>query len=477
MRTLRSERGEEQAVAARRTESADAREIDALLGPPDESVFGRVNVIHLLERANLAVTLAGEGGEVVGHASFLDHPIGGLVDPAHWEPYMQEHFQAGTLTPLNTLFLHLFVAQPGFAPDSVREILRAVFHAVPELHFICLLSPHLHPLDPVLEEVFEPLQTHPDAPPCVALISHRHHYCPRLHVRQGREEDHDGLLHIVSEQSAELGEILGGYSLATLLEKQDPQHQTAVCEDAHHLGSRQLEPPARWERVPRSAEQTVPHVDLPQNITRGVYGYRESGGAAVGFMSVSTDVELEVLDQSFDLGAFGGLYRPSPDPHPAPPPDSPTEPAADQGGAVEDGGGEVGQQGAPEASSQQPNVFCVQMFVMDKEHETRWGSGRGHAGQRTDGEAVRSLCLDPKRLVNVLTAATTYPEEQPPHQSERPPAPGPGALLTGPGGRRPTRRRRRRRRLALCCARTLINAVTVAVEPGPPLGPSLPSCR
>ena len=44
------------------------------------------------------MTLAGEGGEVVGHASFLDHPIGGLVDQAHWEAYMQKHFQAGTLT-------------------------------------------------------------------------------------------------------------------------------------------------------------------------------------------------------------------------------------------------------------------------------------------------------------------------------------------------------------------------------------------
>ena len=44
------------------------------------------------------MTLAAEGGEVVGHASFLDHPIGGLVDQAQWESYMQEHFQAGTLT-------------------------------------------------------------------------------------------------------------------------------------------------------------------------------------------------------------------------------------------------------------------------------------------------------------------------------------------------------------------------------------------
>ncbi|CAL8321359.1 unnamed protein product [Boreogadus saida] len=314
----------------------------------------------MMERANLAVTLAVRGVRWCVHASFLDAPYRGLVDlGAIWE-----RLQAWSTSGCRSTRSSSTSSWPaGFAPDSVREILRAAL--------ICLLSPHLHPLDPVLEEVFEPLQTHPDAPPCVGLISHRHHYCPRLHVRQGREEDHDGLCTSSRSSPRSWGRSWAATPWPTLLEKQDPQHQTAVCEDAHHLGSRQLEPPARWERVPRSAEQTVPHVDLPQNITRGVYGYRESGGAAVGFMSVSTDVELEVLDQSFDLGAFGGLYRPSPDTHPAPPPDSPTEPAADQGGAVEDGGGEVGQQGAPEASSRQPNVFCVQMFVMDKEHETR----------------------------------------------------------------------------------------------------------
>ncbi|CAL8312281.1 unnamed protein product [Lota lota] len=314
MRTVSSVCGEEQAVTVRRTESADAPEIDALLGPSAGTVFGKVNVIHLLERANLAVTLASERGEVVAHACFLDHPIAGLVDQDHWESYIHQHFQAGNHTPLNTLFLHLFVAQPSFAPDSIREILRAVFHAITELHYILLVSPHLHDLDPVLEEVFEPLTTQPDPPPCVALVSYRHRYCPRLHVRQARVEDHDELLHMLSGQSEELAERFSCFSLARLIEDQSRQHQAAVCE---------------------------------------------SGGMVVGFMSVSADMDVELLDQSFDLSAFGGPYKPTAD--------DLSEPGADQCGGLEDDG----QREAPEGSSALPNVFCIQLFVMDKDHESR----------------------------------------------------------------------------------------------------------
>lgn len=50
------------------------------------------------EKANLAVTLANEKDDILAHASFFDHPIGGLVDPAHWEPFLQKHYGAEKCT-------------------------------------------------------------------------------------------------------------------------------------------------------------------------------------------------------------------------------------------------------------------------------------------------------------------------------------------------------------------------------------------
>ncbi len=47
-------------------------------------------------------------------------------------------------------------------------------------------------------------------------------------------------------------------------------------------------------------------------------------GTAVGFMSVCTDVNVELLNECFELGAFHGLRKPHPDdeiePHKSPTP-------------------------------------------------------------------------------------------------------------------------------------------------------------
>lgn len=46
------------------------------------------------EKANLAVTVCDEEEQVLGHASFFDHPVAGLVVAAEWETFVQKHFGA-----------------------------------------------------------------------------------------------------------------------------------------------------------------------------------------------------------------------------------------------------------------------------------------------------------------------------------------------------------------------------------------------
>lgn len=50
------------------------------------------------EKANLAVTLANERDEILAHASFLNYPLGDLVDQANWEPFLLKHFSVKNCT-------------------------------------------------------------------------------------------------------------------------------------------------------------------------------------------------------------------------------------------------------------------------------------------------------------------------------------------------------------------------------------------
>ncbi|XP_070782300.1 cilia- and flagella-associated protein 61 [Enoplosus armatus] len=319
MRTITSASGQEETVTVRRSESADALGIDSLISPSALAVFGRVNVIHLLEKANLAVTLANEKDDILAHASFFDHPVGDLVDQTHWETFLQKHFSAEKCTPLNTLFLHLFVAQPDFTTASVKEIMRAVFNAVAELEYICLVSPNVGGLEAALDEMFEPLQRLTDpGPQCLALICHRPEHCPRLHIRPARVEDHDDIMRIFAEQTKLLSADQP-YFLAELIEAQNEENHTAVCE---------------------------------------------SDGVAVGFISVTSDVDLKRLHGSFELSEFNGLYK---------------EPAAQSDAREDEEEKRKTQTSQQEETpstgaghlSEKSNAFCIQLFIIDKNYEMR----------------------------------------------------------------------------------------------------------
>ncbi|XP_040467757.1 cilia- and flagella-associated protein 61 isoform X2 [Falco naumanni] len=271
MTTVTSSRGNTEVVSARRTESRDISDIVSLFSHFTEVVFGRIDVTYLLEKANLALTLCTEKNEVIAHAVFLDYPNWNITDQSDWESFLHENYANNRCTPLNTLFMHLFVAKEEYAAGCSQEIFRRAFITVPELQFILVFIPADENLEPDMGNVFEKMMTTPGSvvdANFTLLVCPRHRYHPQLYVRKARVEDYDDLMPIWTHQSETLKETYSEYFLADLIERQDEENQAVVCED---------------------------------------------GGTAVGFMSVCSQVNVSLFQECFDLGPFHGLCKPHPE--------------------------------------------------------------------------------------------------------------------------------------------------------------------
>ncbi|KAM6082825.1 cilia- and flagella-associated protein 61 isoform 2-T2 [Chlamydotis macqueenii] len=271
MATITSSRGNTEVVSARRTESHDVSDIIGLFSRFTEAVFGRIDVMYLLEKSNLALTLCNEMNEIIAHAVFLDYPNWNITDQSDWESFLHENYVDNKCTPLNTLFMHLFVAKEEYAAGCSQEIVRRAFITVPELQFILLFIPADENLEPEIEDVFEKMTA---APGSVAdadftlFVCPRHWYHPQLYIRKARLEDYDDLMPIWTRQSETLKETYTQYFLADLIECQDEENQAVVCE----------------------ADDT-----------------------AVGFMSLCSQVNVTLFQECFDLGPFHGLCKPHPE--------------------------------------------------------------------------------------------------------------------------------------------------------------------
>ncbi|XP_066243088.1 cilia- and flagella-associated protein 61 isoform X1 [Saccopteryx leptura] len=271
MSILTSPRGRVEVVHCRRTESQDIYCIKNLIRNFTNKLFGRINVIYLLEKANLAITLSNDKEEIMAQATFLDYPNWNVAKQDDWVSVFRELDSEMPCTPLNTLFMHLFVAVDEYSVGCCKEIIRTVFKAVPELHFIFLVVPSYMSLGSTLITVFDQVGNVPSLTydeDFAVHICHRHSHYPQLHVRRARVEDHDDLMPIFMRHDTILKEVYGEYFLAELIEAQDQENHAVVCEVE---------------------------------------------GVAVGFMSVCSRVNLQLLHQCFDLGPFHGLCFPHPD--------------------------------------------------------------------------------------------------------------------------------------------------------------------
>ncbi|XP_026973890.1 cilia- and flagella-associated protein 61 [Sagmatias obliquidens] len=271
MSVLTSPRGKVEVVHCRRTESQDFYCIKNLIRKFTQKLFGSLNIISLLEKANLAITLHNDQEEIMAQATFVDYPNWNVAPQDDWVSVFRELDSEIPCTPLNTLFMHLFVAVDEYSVGCCKEIIRTVFKAVPDLHFIFLIVPSYMSLGSTLITVFDQVGNIPSLTydeDFAVHICHRHSHYPQLHIRKARVEDHDDLVPIFLHHDTILKETYGEYFLAELIEAQDEENHAIVCEVE---------------------------------------------GVAVGFMSVCSRVNMQLLHECFDLGPFHGLCTPHPD--------------------------------------------------------------------------------------------------------------------------------------------------------------------
>ncbi|KAI4538114.1 hypothetical protein MG293_011517 [Ovis ammon polii] len=271
MSVLTSPRGKVEVVHCRRTESQDIYCIKNLIRKFTQKLFGNLNIIYLLEKANLAITLHNDQEEIMAQATFLDYPNWNIATQDDWVSVFRELDSDIPCTPLNTLFMHLFVAVDEYSVGCCKEIIRTVFKAVLDLHFVFLIVPSCMSLGSTLITVFSQVGYVPSLTndeDFAVHVCHRHNHYPQLHIRKARVEDHDNLMPIFLHHDTILKETYGEYFLAELIEAQDEENHAVVCEVE---------------------------------------------GVAVGFMSVCSQVNLELLHKCFDLGPFHGLCVPHQD--------------------------------------------------------------------------------------------------------------------------------------------------------------------
>uniref|UniRef100_A0A8C6J7A5 CFA61 protein n=1 Tax=Melopsittacus undulatus TaxID=13146 RepID=A0A8C6J7A5_MELUD len=201
MTTETSSRGDRGVISARRTESHDVSDIIGLFSNTTDDLFGRIDVVHLLERASLALTLCNEKNVAIAHAVFLDYPNWNITDQSDWESFLRENYISSSCT-VSKFF--------SVAPNRVLSF-----------------------TEPDMENVFEKMATAPDSVvdnDFTLFVCPRHRQYPQLYVRKARLEDHDDIRALWTHQNETLKETCSEYSLADLIESQDEDNQAAVGE-------------------------------------------------------------------------------------------------------------------------------------------------------------------------------------------------------------------------------------------------------
>jgi hypothetical protein len=232
--------------------------------------FGDFSLPYLLNSSVYSFVVEDKQGQVYGFASFLDSPPPGLADGVlvddKWPTWFSETFTAPQFGVTNSLWLSFFVCAPDFENDVSDKVLHTVFHGCASLQSLLVLIPQDAPVDPHIQAMFEELPVDvPDYYGPRVYICPRSFFIPNMILRKAAIEDHDDLVPIFNNQSQVLTSIYGEFFLASIIESQDSNTQSLVAE---------------------------------------------VNNRAIGLMSITKQMDITLIRESFDLEVYDRLEKP-----------------------------------------------------------------------------------------------------------------------------------------------------------------------
>eukprot|EP00931_Biecheleriopsis_adriatica_P091341 TRINITY_DN65224_c0_g1_i1.p1 TRINITY_DN65224_c0_g1~~TRINITY_DN65224_c0_g1_i1.p1 ORF type:complete len:1519 (+),score=374.86 TRINITY_DN65224_c0_g1_i1:69-4625(+) len=242
--------------------------------------------VSMIETCFMSVTVEDEENNIAGFALLDDTPlqISALEGAgSDWETWFQDTYAMPEVDNTNSLWLCCCLAEA--EPAIMAEILRTTFSTMHELQHllvfvpagltedsaVLLLAPfetHFHQLVPATDEL-APMghwaAASADGTPPIVLRCSREQVILPLGIRIARVEDHDNLAAVFDAQSEVVTSVYGDFFIAELIEAQNEENRALVAE-----------------------------VD----------------GRAVGLMCFTSDVDINVLAQCFQLDAYDNLLKP-----------------------------------------------------------------------------------------------------------------------------------------------------------------------
>jgi hypothetical protein len=235
--------------------------------------------LSLIETCFMSVTVEDEDSNIVGFCALDDVPIQmnhTLGSGTAWEEWFQSIYAEESIDNNNSLWFSCCLVE--LEKEVMMEILSTTFSTMPDLQNLLVFLPgsmgdeDAAYMLPIYEDQFSTLQPAGEATPTEwasygssVVVCRRLDIITPLFIRMARVEDHDNLVAVFNAQSEVITDIYGEYFIAELIEAQNDENKALVAE-----------------------------VD----------------GRAVGLMCLTSDVDINVLSQCFQLDPYDNLLKP-----------------------------------------------------------------------------------------------------------------------------------------------------------------------